>query len=80
MPRTTTPIAEDTDTTEHDPLPIHLSPEESRAEFDRAVRTLMGISGDEFIERWDAGEFDDIADAANHRHILYLAHLIPLGC
>ena len=26
--------------------------------FDRIAQTYMGISGAEFIERWNAGEFD----------------------
>ena len=39
----------------------------------------MGMSGEEFIRRWDAGEYDEIADSAGHRHIMSLAMLIPWG-
>ncbi|MGH2534271.1 MAG: hypothetical protein ACRDJW_18535 [Thermomicrobiales bacterium] len=53
--------------------------EEGRALFDRQARTLMGMSGDEFIRRWDAGEFRDIANTAGNRHITRLASLIPFG-
>lgn len=55
------------------------SPEKGRALFDHQARALMGMSGDEFIRRWDAGEFRDIADAPGCRHILRLASLIPFG-
>jgi len=55
------------------------TPEEGRALFDRQARQLVGMSGEEFIRRWDAGEFRDVADTAGHRHILRLASLIPFG-
>jgi hypothetical protein len=54
-----------------------VSPEEWCAMYDDAVRKWMGISAEEFIERWNAGEYDDIADKAGHRHIIGLAMLIP---
>lgn len=53
-----------------------LTPEEGRAQFDRAARRWMGIGGEEFIRRWDAGEYDAIADKDGHRHIMQLAGLI----
>jgi hypothetical protein len=55
------------------------SAEEGRAMFDRQARELVGMSGDEFIRRWDAGEFRDVADSAGNLHILRLASLIPFG-
>ncbi len=36
-----------------------LSRDEGRALFDRQARYHLGISGDEFIRAWNAGEFDD---------------------
>ena len=33
-----------------------LTREEGRALFDRTAREFLGISGDEFLRRWDAGE------------------------
>ena len=30
---------------------------EGRALFDKAARRELGISGDEFLRRWDAGEY-----------------------
>jgi hypothetical protein len=71
------PLVEDVDMKNH-----HIywsSAEEGRAMFDRQAHELVHMSGDEFIQRWDAGEFRDIADTAGHRHILRLASLIPFG-
>lgn len=45
--------------------------------FDEAVRKYMDISAEEFIQRWEAGDYDDIADTAGHRHIIELASYIP---
>ena len=39
-----------------------LSKEEGREMFDRAVRCKLGISGEEFMRRWDAGYYDDPDD------------------
>lgn len=50
-----------------------LSEAESRSQFERAVRHQMGINADEFAQRWDAGEYDAIADKDGHRHIMDLA-------
>lgn len=57
----------------------YLSPEEGRAQFNAAARKLLGISGEEFIRRWDSGEYDDIADTEGKRHIMRLALLIPIA-
>jgi hypothetical protein len=35
----------------------------------------MGMSGEEFLRRYDAGEFDDIFDDPDHPEILHLAML-----
>ena len=56
-----------------------LTPEESRALFDEQARAIMGMSGEEFIRRWDAGEYDEIADTSGHLHIMRLASLLPFG-
>ena len=53
-----------------------LTLEEGQIQFDAAVRRRMGISGEEFIRRWDAGEYAEIADTEGHRHIMNLAGLI----
>ncbi len=36
----------------------HLSHEDLWAIFDQEARRALGISGDEFLRRWDAGEYD----------------------
>ncbi len=52
---------------------------EERAFFDRSARALLGISGDEFVRRWNAGEYDDVADDPAHWDVLYLAMLGAVG-
>ncbi len=37
----------------------------------------MGISGEEFIRRYDAGEYEDAIDDPDHRQILMLVMLRP---
>lgn len=49
--------------------------EEARQFFDRAVRRYLHMSGDEFIRRYDAGEYDEDPD----RHlIMMMISLLPL--
>ena len=54
---------------------LDLSPEESRAYFDAEVQALLGISGEEFLRRQDAGEYAAIPDDAGDADIVYLAVL-----
>ncbi len=59
---------------------IHFAtPAEGRALFDYQARKLMNVSGPEFLARWDAGEFRDIADTPGNLHIISLAMLIPFA-
>jgi len=54
---------------------IHIaSKRESDALFDRHVRRHLNISGDEFLQRWDAGFYRDSTDEDVER----VAHLIPV--
>jgi hypothetical protein len=39
-----------------------LTPEEARAYFDAQARRLLGMSGEDFLRRLDAGDFDDLVD------------------
>ena len=49
---------------------IHfLNPEEGRELFDREARRLFGISGDEFLRRWDSGEYGPIPDTPEGRKL-----------
>jgi hypothetical protein len=47
--------------------------------FDALSRQLMNISGEEFLRRWEAGEYADVVDTPDHLHITRLALLIPLA-
>ncbi len=53
--------------------------EEGRALFDHQARALLGISGEEFLERWERGEYREVADTPDNRHIVSLAMLIPFA-
>ncbi len=57
------------------PPVIEMTIEESWAFFDDKARTLLGISGDEFHRRWNAGDYAEIADSDDHGDIMYLALL-----
>lgn len=52
-----------------------LSPEEGRALFDARARQWLGISGEEFVQAWEAGEFDDDLDRPE---VMQVAMLLPL--
>lgn len=51
------------------------TPEEGRAIFDGAAQRLLHMSGDEFLRRWDAGEF---ADDPDRPEVIEVAMLVPL--
>lgn len=49
---------------------IHfLNPEEGRELFDREAQRLFGIAGDEFLRRWDGGEYRPIPDTPEGRKL-----------
>lgn len=52
-----------------------LDEEASWAFFDDKARELLGINGAEFLRRWDAGEYDEVADLPGNSDIIYLALL-----
>ena len=47
--------------------------------FDQEARRVVGVSGEEFLKRWDAGEFHDFEDTPEGRDLAYLILLIPFG-
>lgn len=51
------------------------SEEEAAALFERLCQRYMGMSGDEFIRRWDAGEYSDDPDRPG---VMDAAMLLPL--
>jgi hypothetical protein len=56
-----------------------LDDDESHVFFDTQARRLMGISGEDFIRRYDAGEFADAPDDPQHHGITELVMLLPFG-
>ena len=52
-----------------------LSREDGREMFGRAARGTLGISGEEFLARWDAGDYADADDPA----VTPVAMLIPFA-
>jgi hypothetical protein len=52
---------------------------ESREHFDRQAQRLLGISGEEFLRRYDAGEYASPKDDRELRAVMKLAMLEPFG-
>lgn len=58
---------------------IWATPETHRELFGVQARALIGMSGEGFMQRWNAGECRGIADTARHLHIMRLASLLSFG-
>lgn len=58
---------------------IEVTAEEGRRLFDEMARTWTGMSGEEFIARWEAGEYADLIESEDNRRIIDLIVMIPLG-
>lgn len=69
------------DRTTDDPIPgiDLLTAEEAKALFDRRARTLLHISGEEFLRRWDAGEYHLVRDTADGRKVGELVMMLPFA-
>ena len=52
-----------------------LTPEEAREYFESETQRLLGISGEEFLRRLDAGEYDAVIDVPGHWRIGHLEML-----
>jgi hypothetical protein len=64
------------DTRSHEEVEVvEVSREEGREMLDRAAREALNISGDEFLSKWDAGDYADADDPAVTR----VAMLIPFA-
>lgn len=61
------------------PPVVQLTREEGRAFFDREARRMLGISGDEFLRRLDAGEFDGIDEDDFGRRAIELELSVPFA-
>jgi hypothetical protein len=55
-----------------------LTPDEARAVFDADIRRLLGISGDEFLRRYDAGEIAPFDDDGENARVVSAILSIPL--
>lgn len=53
--------------------------EEGTALFDRRARSTLGISGREFLRRWDAGEYRSVPDTVEGRKVRRLFMLMPFA-
>lgn len=58
---------------------ITLTGAEALAFFEQEIQRLMGMSGAEFIERYDAGEYETLEDIPENWHVLEASFLIPFG-
>jgi hypothetical protein len=54
---------------------IDLTEEEAHALFDREAHRRLGMSGQDFIDAWESGKFDDDPDQPA---VMYMAMLLPL--
>ena len=54
---------------------VEATPEEGRELFERAAREVLNISGEDFLAKWDAGEYKGSDDPA----ITRVAMLIPFA-
>jgi hypothetical protein len=72
---------ERTNGTASDAIPgIHLTTvEEGRALFDHQAKKTLGISGKEFLEKWDAGGYRQVPDTAEGRKVRRLVMLMPFA-
>lgn len=55
---------------------VELDREQSASKFDLDARRLMDMSGDQFVLRYQAGEFDELLDAGDVR-VIHLEMLLP---
>lgn len=61
------------------PPMIWFTQEEAWVEFDRQAREIAGVSGEEFIRRLDAGEYDNTPDDPEHWDLIHLSSWAALG-
>lgn len=70
-------MAETAEQTEQSPR--WLTDEEAHAKFDAEARRVMGMTGEEFLRRYDAGDFMDVHDDGENIEFVGLEMLIPWG-
>ena len=67
------------DASVEDPEVVYVRPEEGRRMFDELARKWTGLSGEEFIRRWEAGKYADLVESEDNRHIVELVLMIPFA-
>jgi hypothetical protein len=60
-------------------LPSVLPRDLAVALFDQESRRIVGIPGEEFLAKWDAGQYRNFDDTPEGRELAYLILLIPFG-
>ncbi|MBA3414273.1 MAG: hypothetical protein H0U10_03495 [Chloroflexia bacterium] len=70
--------AEEDDGFELPPL-LELSEDEGRAFFDREARRQVGLSGEEFLRRYDRGDYAGIEEDEFGRAVVELSFLVSFG-
>ena len=74
------PVPNDVDPDEMPGIEIHYpSKEEAQQFFDAEAMKTLGISGDEFLRRWEAGEWQPVPDDTEVRKIAELSMMIPFA-
>ena len=58
---------------------VELSDEKAREFFDREAQRLVGLSGDEFLRRYDRGDYVGIEEDEFGRRVVELEFIIPFG-
>ena len=56
-----------------------VTPEEARAIFDREAERTLGISGEEFLRRWDNSEYQPVPDDSEGRKIARLSMMMSFA-
>ena len=56
-----------------------LTPEEGRVFFDQEAQRTLGISGEEFLRRWDNGEYQPVPDDTEGRKIARMSMIISFA-
>jgi len=74
------PVPDDFDPDDIPGIEIHyMSREEGREYFHGEAMKTLGISGDEFLQRWDADEWQPVPDDTEGRRIAELSMMIPFA-
>lgn len=57
----------------------YLTGDEARAYFEQEIQRLLGMSGEEFLRRYDAGEYEQMEETFENRKFLEASFLVHFG-